>query len=273
MKINVGNLNLYVKISGKGIPFIWAHGLMGSTQFDDIANWFNWDALSDVVKLIRYDARGHGLSDASYTPEDYRWSNLAKDMIAIADSLDIDTFIAGGQSMGCATAIYTSLAVPERVLGLVLATPPTAWEVRTTQSAIWEQLAKLIETRGVKALVGLLKQRPLLPEWLLKSQPEILENLLKFFQTLNEKVLPIILRGAALSNLPPRNKLKSLKIPTLILAWADDATHPLTVAEELNELLPNSQLIIANNFNDLKTWPQIIRNFVTKLAHEKPKSS
>lgn len=92
---------------------------------------------------------------------------------------------------------------------------------------------------------------------------------MKVFQAINEKILPIVLHGAALSNLPPRDKLKTLKMPTLILAWADDATHPLTVAEELNEVLPNSQLVIANSFNDIKSWSQIIRDFIMKLAYKK----
>src|SRR3954468_915023 len=118
MKAN--NVELNVKVSGTGIPFVWAHGLMESMAADDKVPWIQWNQLTDVIKLVRYDARGHGQSEASTNLADYHWSALAQDMLALADAVGFDTFVAGGQSMGCATSIYTALAAPERIRGLVL---------------------------------------------------------------------------------------------------------------------------------------------------------
>src|SRR5579871_5757106 len=112
MKVN--NVDLDVRITGKGIPFIWGHGLMASMAGDDLVSWIKWDQLTDVVYLVRYDARGHGQSGVSDDLADYHWSALAKDMLALADQVGFDKFVAGGQSMGCATSIYVALAAPER---------------------------------------------------------------------------------------------------------------------------------------------------------------
>src|SRR5258708_5950146 len=115
---------------------------MSSMALEDSTPWsLQWDELAEVAKIVRYDARGHGLSEASYTPEDYQWSHLAEDMLALADQVGFERFVAGGQSMGCATTIYAALAAPERIKGLVLANPPTAWETRAAQAGLYDQMA------------------------------------------------------------------------------------------------------------------------------------
>lgn len=264
MKIN--NVDLNIKIQGDGPSFIWGHGLTANMALDDISGWFQWDSLANAARVIRYDARGHGKSEGSYDPKNYVWSNLAKDMVAIMDDLEIDAFVAGGQSMGCATSIYAALAAPKRVSTLVLVNPPTGWETRAEQAAIYDQLAGLVEAQGVAALVGLLKQRPLLPGWLLEAQPEVGDGYLEAVSMLDAKVLPQILRGARLCDLPARDELRTLQMPTLILAWVNDATHPISTAEELDTLLPNSRLVIAEGMDDVSTWPRLMREFITSIS-------
>jgi 3-oxoadipate enol-lactonase len=264
--LKVNGVDLNVKVQGDKTPLIWAHGLMSSMALEDATGWFEWERILGTARLIRYDARGHGLSEGSYSPEDYRWFNLAKDMIAIADNLDLETFVAGGQSMGCATSLYAALAGPRRVSALLLVNPPTAWETRPAQAAIYDQLAGLVEEQGVAVLVDLMKQQPLLPGWLLQAQPELEEGHLEVVRAFHGKVLLLVLRGAKLCDLPPRRELRRLKMPALILAWVDDATHPLAVAEELDALLPASRLEIARNREDLRTWPQLIHGFVASLG-------
>ncbi len=264
--MQVRGVDLNVSVQGDKTPFLWGHGLMASMAVEDASGWFRWEDAEDVARLVRYDARGHGMSEGSLLPEDYHWLSLAKDMDAIAGNLGIDSYVAGGQSMGCATALYAALAAPERVSGLVLVNPPTAWETRATQSVIYDQLAGLVEAQGVGVLVGLMKQQPLLPGWLLQAQPDLEESYLSAVQGMDEKVLAQILRGAKLCDLPPRGELKALSVPALILAWVDDPTHPLATAEELDVLLPESQLAIAEGMDGVQDWPQLIGRFVASLS-------
>jgi pimeloyl-ACP methyl ester carboxylesterase len=49
-------------------------------------------------------------------------------------------------------------------------------------------------------------------------------------------------RGAAITDLPSKKELSKLQIPTLILGWTDDQTHPVEVAEEISRILPQSEL-------------------------------
>ncbi len=74
------------------------------------------------------------------------------------------------------------------------------------------------------------------------------------------------MRGAALSDLPALELLEKLTMPTLILAWPDDATHPLAVAEQLHETLTNTALHVMEKSDDPYRWPQQVREFITALT-------
>ncbi len=92
-------VELNVEITGEGTPFIWAYGLMSSIEAEN-ASGFEGDCCPEHIQLMRYDARGHGKSQPSYKEEDYHWSNLSQDMLAIANAIGAEQFIAGGGSLG-----------------------------------------------------------------------------------------------------------------------------------------------------------------------------
>ncbi|HEV8191711.1 MAG TPA: hypothetical protein VGP82_09535 [Ktedonobacterales bacterium] len=71
---------------------------MGSMAMEDAMPVFEWDHLAEGEQMIRYDARGHGRSEASENLGDYSWPNLARDMLALADELQLEHFLAGGAS-------------------------------------------------------------------------------------------------------------------------------------------------------------------------------
>ena len=84
--------------------------------------------------------------------------------------------------------------------------------------------------------------------------------------TANPKGLAGAMLGAAESDFPTREALSRLHIPTLILAWPDDDTHPLAVAEELDAVLPRSHLAVATGEADPYRWPRQVRRFIQSLG-------
>ena len=266
--MNVNDIEFKVDISGEGSPLIWGHGLMGSMAVEDAAGWFKWERMREVARVIRYDARGHGESQASYDPVDYRWDNLAVDMNAIADKAEAGPRIAGGQSMGCATAIYAALADPDNVTGLVLMNPPTAWETRAEQAGMYKRMARVGRLLGGGLLARLTSRNPerLLPVWLLEAQADRTEAYLDGIRKMDGKTLSVVLRGAGLCDLPTREELRALTMPAIILAWEGDQSHPVRTAEELHNLMPGSTLNIARDIYDFKTWPGLVREFVRKCS-------
>ncbi|NML59761.1 alpha/beta hydrolase [Massilia sp. RP-1-19] len=265
----INDAGLRIQSDGQGTPFVWGHGLMSSIEVEDALGWFGWDEKPDSVRLIRYDARGHGDSGAARGTDNYHWRHLGADMLAVADAMNSPRFIAGGMSMGCASAIHAAAQAPERIKGLVLAMPPMIWENRSAQREMYQRIAR----RGVDAdgrAMAKLMSRDLaraLPQWLLDASPAVAASLAIGVRALDRRIIPDLFHGAANSDLPPRASLHALaQVPTLILAWTGDSTHPLQSAQELHRLLPNSALHVAASHEEFLQFPDHILAFAASLA-------
>jgi pimeloyl-ACP methyl ester carboxylesterase len=96
------------------------------------ANWLNhleydWESpvwshllreLAAGHRLIRYDARGNGLSD--WEVEDISFEAYARDLESVVEATGIDRFALLGISQGCAVSIAYAVRYPQRVSHLVL---------------------------------------------------------------------------------------------------------------------------------------------------------
>lgn len=268
--IQVNGVALNVQRSGSdtGIPLIWGHGLTSSMAGDDTSPWLQWAQLADDIRLVRYDARGHGQSEASAALADYHWSALARDMLALADQVGYTSFVAGGQSMGCATSLYAALAAPERIRGLVLMNVPTAWATRAAQTAFYGQMADVIAAQGVEALIALQEQlQASMPaNWQMSVFPEAAASYANSLRAHDPQALITTLRAAQSTDLPAPAELAAIRAPALILAWTDDPGHPVSSAEVVAQQLPNARLLIAHNAAEAATWTDEVRAFVTHLA-------
>ena len=150
-EVHVRDALLVYEVSGEGPDLIWGHGLTMSRASDAVLGLLDWDQIP--VSVVRYDARGHGESASTPDTKGYSWSELARDQLALADALGIGSYVSAGASMGCGTALHAAVLSPQRVRALVLALPPTGWETRAAQAAMWELAATLIEEQGVEALI------------------------------------------------------------------------------------------------------------------------
>lgn len=269
-----GDIELAVRQHGEGIPLVWGHSLMGSMRVDDLAALFDWEQLEQHAQVVRYDARGHGNSDGSYDPEDYRWEEMAGDMLAIADSV-ASTFAAGrcvlaGVSMGAATALEAATQQPDKVAGMILVLPPTAWDTRPRQAAIYRRMS------WISGLFGAGPYRML--DWLPipvrdDGRSRLALYTAKGLARANPLHVQAALRGAALSDMPDRAKLAKLKVPTLILAWENDMAHPVSTAEALAESLPDVRKLDVISPHDQPDWTRLVCEFLQELgsAAQKPK--
>src|SRR5215210_1379456 len=93
---------------------VWAHDLASSRAHEDDLGLFDWSALAGAGTVVRYDARGHGGTEAmQYYERPYRWPAMVDDMLRAGGPSQ--PFVAGGASMGCAVALWTALRAPRRV--------------------------------------------------------------------------------------------------------------------------------------------------------------
>ena len=230
---------------------------------EDDLGLFEWARVESVARVVRYDARGHGGCEcAHYEDRAYRWSALVDDMLRAPGE---GPFVAGGASMGAATALYAAVRAPRRVQGLVVVTPPSAWENRSAQAEVYEAAARLVERRGIPGYLKAL-QTVGQPKILADELPESRTIQLRHLRRMDEKVMPSILRGAASSDLPSREEIHNVVVPALILAWTGDPAHPVSTAEALAEQLVMSELHIATDLAGVRRWPDLVREFLAGIC-------
>lgn len=262
---------LHVRIEGEGAgeraTLVWAHGLLSSVAAEDATGWYDWPAAAAQMRVIRYDAIGHGNSAPPATPAQCAWQALGADMLTVADGAGATRFVAGGASMGGMTALAAALAAPGRVRALVLVSPPSLWEARVAQKAHYQAVARAGRVAGGDAMATWMaataaRSFAAFPD---AAMAAILAGVDVGVRHIAGPTLWALLRGAGQSDLPPRATLAALAaLPTLIVAWEGDSTHPLASAEELHRLLPASQLFIARDHAQFTTIGQRIRRFVAE---------
>ncbi|MGN6742033.1 MAG: alpha/beta fold hydrolase [Amnibacterium sp.] len=233
-----------------GPALLVAHSLATSRQWEDEAAVFDWTPVTAAgSRLVRYDTRGHGESTGEPDPEQYRWSFLAGDLLALAAEVSADRPVdALGESTGCGVVVRAALQAPDRFRRLVLAAPPTSFESRAAQAELYLAAAEMIELRGVEAwqrLVSVAPPAPILREGGWTRSPHV---------AVRDRLVPSVLRGAAASTFPDGAALAAVTQPTLILAWETDFSHPLETAEFLAEHLPNAVLEVARTPDDIRGW-------------------
>ena len=243
---------------------MWSHGLTSNREHENRGALLDWSSLAPNCRTVRYDARGHGRSGTSSDLGSFSWRSLASDQLALADALDIDTYIAGGASMGCGTALHAAVLAPHRVQALLLAIPPTAWESRQERVAIWEQMADLVEQLGVEPLIESSASIP--PPDPLVGRDDVLRENERNLRETDPHRLATVFRGAGHADLPSRADVAAIVVPTLILAWSGDPGHPLSTAEQLQQLMPNAELVVANTAQDLAAWTGRANDFIARLG-------
>jgi len=251
-----GVSDLACSVLGHGAPFVWCHGLTSSRANEDRRGLFDWAPLTSAGRqVIRYDARGHGVTGGPLDDRGaYEWPRLADDLLGLMDHLEIERAPAGGASMGCATLLHAAVQEPGRFERLVLVIPPTAWETRAAQADVYEASAAFVERAGKSAWLELANATP---------KPTIFEeDPFPFEADIPEELLPTVLRAAAASDLPSPESITTLTQPALVLAWATDPGHPVSTALRLAELLPTAELHVAEHVAEVRAWPERVSMFL-----------
>src|SRR6204780_3866773 len=84
-RIRVGNLAVAATDVGAGPPVVLLHGLACGKRM-----WFHQvRALRTRFRVVTYDLRGHGQTDAPQLATDYSAAHLARDLVGVLDALDI----------------------------------------------------------------------------------------------------------------------------------------------------------------------------------------
>jgi len=233
MKARVAGTDLQYEDRGRGVPVLLLHAFP--------LGLFMWDeqvaALESRARLVRFDARGFGGTEAGDGP--LTMERIADDAAALLDHLGIEKAVVAGCSMGGYAAFAMVRRHPHRLLALVLqntrATADTD-EARANRGV----LAERVLAEGAAAAADAFLPR-LLGETTRSERPER-ESYLR------ERILGNPPRGIAhaLLGLGARADstatLAAVSVPTLVVAGAEDKLTPLPDAQALQAGIAGSRL-------------------------------
>ncbi len=168
-------------------------------------------------RVLRYDTRGHGASDAPHG--EYSVEQLGRDVLALADSLNLQKFSFCGLSLGGAIGQWLAIHAPERLAKLVIANSSPQFRPREN----WEARIRAVQQGGMAAIVDLAMPRFFSPEFLAQSNP--------YAASIRSVLLGTNAAGylgccAALRDLDHTRDLRQVKTPTLVIAGTHDISTP-----------------------------------------------
>lgn len=210
----INNIRLYYRLEGKpGAPvLILSHSIgtdhgMWAPQMADLLQHF---------QVLRYDARGHGASDAP--AGEYTLEQLGRDALALADSLQIKKFAFCGLSMGGAVGQWLALNAGDRLTVLVLANTSPQFG----SPDYWNARRKTVLENGMAAILDVVMQR------FFSTKVAGREILVSTASSVLLGTNPIGYAGccSALRDVDHRGQLGFIKTPTLVIAGNKDVSTP-----------------------------------------------
>lgn len=207
---------------GTGTPLIILHGLMGNlSNFDGVFGHFSNLGYRVLMPELPLYTLPLLKTNVKYL------SKFIKDFVK---HLDIKKYILLGNSLGGHIALYHTKLNPNNVVGLVL----------TGSSGLYENaMGGSYPKRGDYEYIKNKAQDVFYdPEVATK---EVVDEV---FETVNDRSKALrtlsIAKSAIRHNM--RNDLPNMTLPTCLIWGKNDTVTPPEVAEEFNELLPNSEL-------------------------------
>ncbi len=213
--VSVGGTRLYYRLEGSdGLPVLLLSHSIGT----DHGMWEpQVSGLLSHFRVLRYDIRGHGASDA---PDgDYSIEQLGRDVLALADHLAISKFAFCGLSLGGAIGQWLGVNAPNRLTGLVLANTAPQFGPREN----WETRMRMVRESGMASLVDMVMGRFFSPEFLARRDPRA--------ESVRSVMLGTNAVGyagccAALRDFDHTKALSKITVPTLVIAGRRDVATP-----------------------------------------------
>jgi non-heme chloroperoxidase len=214
------------------------------------------DLLPQELHVLAVSPRGHGESDK---PADgYRVEDLAGDLVAFLDVLDVRRAVLVGHSGSCLVARRVALDHPDRVLGLVLEASPTTLRDERLHGPLESLLSALedpISADFARTFVTDTSSASLPPELV----DLLVEDVLQVPPPVWRLLFSALLEYDDLSELP------LIQIPTLLVWGEADALVPREMQDQLVRRIPHAELVVHPGSGHTPRWDDPAR-FAAELG-------
>ena len=196
-----------------------------------------WDAqveaLRHGLRVVRFDLRGHGLTELSRAP--FTLDDLAADALAVLDACGIASAHVGGVSIGGMIAQVVAARAPARVRSLILCDTALA----LPPPELWRQRAAAVRADGIAAVADATLARWVSPGFAAGAAGRGLRALL--LRTPAEAYAGAA-EALALADLT--RSTAALRVPALIVVGELDPSTPVAAAEALQRAIAGAELAV-----------------------------
>ena len=200
-----------------------------------------WDAqvpaLESRFRVLRYDTRGHGATDAPEGP--YTMALLGQDALSLMEGLGIHEVHWIGLSMGGMIGQYIALNHAHRFKSMVLC--DTAAVMPKENQPLWDERIDTARQKGMEALVEATMERWFTRSFLDSRSPEVDRIRAQFLST---PVTGYIGCSEAIRRIDFLDRLSQINLPTLVMVGAEDPATPVEAARAIQERIPDAGLVV-----------------------------
>lgn len=201
-----------------------------------------WDAvaarLENRYRIVRYDKRGHGLSEA--TPAPYAMTDHVNDLAALLDHLGIGKAAVVGLSVGGVIAQGLAAMRPELVTALVLC--DTAHKIGTDE--LWNARIEAVTTKGIAAIADGVMERWFTPAYRSPDNADFAGYTAMLTRTPVDGYAGTC---AALRDADLTESTRALKVPTLCIVGDQDGSTPPELVRQTADLIEGARFEIVED--------------------------
>jgi 3-oxoadipate enol-lactonase len=230
---NVNGIRLHYRIDGKHADAPWL--VLSNSLGSDVGMWApQAPVFAEHFRVLRYDTRGHGRSEAPQGP--YTIEQLTGDVIGLLDHLGIERANYLGLSMGGLTGVGLAAFHAERFERMVLSN--TAAKVGSPE--VWVPRAAKARAEGLENLADAVLTRWLTPETVARAP--------QTYAFLRDTLVHTDAEGyaancEALNTTDLREAARSIRKPVLVIAGELDMSTPAQLGRELADSIPGARYV------------------------------
>lgn len=236
----INGIKVHYRVEGPddGFPVVFSNSL--GTDFRV------WDALLTQLpkglRIIRYDKRGHGLSEAPDAP--YFMGDLVQDAASLMDFLAVKSALFVGLSIGGMIAQGLAAERPDLVRAMVLC--DTAAKIGNEQ--IWAERVDAVRKNGIGSLA-----EPTLQRWFSKGFHADKQDELAGWRNMLSRTPEEGYIGCsqAIAETDLYVSTSRLTLPTLAIVGAEDGSTPPDMVRETADLIVGCQFNVISKAGHL----------------------
>lgn len=225
-----------------------------------------WDEVVGLLpggfRIIRFDQRGHGLSDCP--PGPYSMGALVTDAEHLLDHLEVRGATIVGLSIGGMISQGLAVKRPDMVRAMVLSN--TAVKIGTTE--MWAERAAAVRAEGVAALSDAILERWFTSTFRKGSEIGLWRNMLE-----RQPPEGYAASAEAIAGTDLMTPTSGLNLPTLVIAGSEDGATPPDLVRETAELIQGARLHLIRAAGHIpcveapEAYAAILIEFLEETAH------